>query len=1288
MKAPVDPERPESPPTCSTLDEALEWCVQALERGEEDIESLPSRFPQWEREIEEFLGDWGGMENLVVELSDSLQPESPLDGEEVLPREFGEFELQERIGVGGMGVIYRARQKSLDRLVAIKILRCDPADTSRFRIEAEAAAALSHPNIVAIHEVGITDGKPWLCMQLIDGCNLKQYIRNTLVTPEDAARLTRTIAISVSHAHQRGILHRDLKPANVLLDSSQQPFVTDFGLAKLIEQDADLTESGTILGTPGFMSPEQATGKSRNLTVSTDIYGLGALLYALLTGDAPFQGDSSIEVLRRVIDEPVASPRLRNPAVDRDLATVCLKCLEKSPERRYPSAAALADDLERYLDGQPVLARPVPPSERFVRWCQRNPVIAGLSGAVIVLMFATTFFATFLAWSERNSRLLVEANAKTESGLRKAVTSSLELEKQATRNALRTQVNLLNSNAIWQAKNNNVGEALLWFTEAAALSADKPETVKQQLIHFETWLNQHPIPVAAMLMPNQYNDIEALDEIQFNRQHRALMYRSRNTILVWDYGQDSHWHLNDVVPNLTYAIWAADGSSIFAGCRDGQIFEVDPVLHKPVSRIQCEGAINRLVWLGRPNQLGVAAGNLLSVYDVASEALAGTTIQLPGTIVDLSFNKEKSRLVCTDSSRRATVLAVDDGKLRELFHRRTSYYSVLDGRRSFMPRFIKEGLALLVRVAENQIEAFDSETGEPLGPIPFTSPVYSHSVSDDGELALSGGFNEAQLIRFGNPAARTSGAGAALEVAHRDGVSHDNRVSAVSIGAGGLFATGGWNNEVRLWRSREPRSRMNLTFDLPERVVPWAILAHQNRVRRIEFTPDAQHLVTIQMDGLIRVWRIPDFQPIGRPLTVQPGGTFVKPVDETRWMTSGISQWSGHMESVSLYAYADVAFSSSHTDRSDQGEGHLLDAACSPDGSRLVTLQASTSRSASTISATDGSAGSVRFWTLPAREPIGQPIPMPSEPRGVVFRPDGQQVAVCTARMEILLIDSKTREIDATLRTYGDRTGRVSRLNLFPQNPINEQVIFTPDGKLLIAWSTRHRGLGVWDVAGGQLKFPRVHVDDAPLAAVSLSPDGRHLAMAGGQSMDVTILNLESGELDKEAISHPSFVHSVQFSPDGNLLLSGCRDGHARLIDWRSKELLMDQLSHDADIVAAVFTPDSKFLLTLGLDDQLRIWHAAQGELAARPIGVPTGSSQLLVSKDSRHVIVAGGHVLNVDLGPLHGQPGISLSAARQVSELLANKTIVEGNPRSISAEEWMRRWRAYSGQPADADEH
>ncbi len=306
-----------------------------------------------------------------------------------LIRYFGDYEIQAEIGRGGMGVVYKARQISLNRLVALKMLRsvalASDEEVRRFRNEAEAVARLDHPHIVPVYEVGEHDGRHYFTMKLIAGPSLHESLRPFGADPKAAARLVADVAEAVHHAHQRGILHRDLKPSNILLDELGRPHVTDFGLAKRVGGGEGLTVSGVVLGTPAYMAPEQAGGHKRLVTTLSDVYGLGAVLYALLTGAAPFGGETALETLDLVRTQPPVPPSRVNPKVPLDLETICLKCLEKDPARRYASAQALADDLSRYLAGDPILARPVRMWERVVMWARRSPAIAGLLGLVALV---------------------------------------------------------------------------------------------------------------------------------------------------------------------------------------------------------------------------------------------------------------------------------------------------------------------------------------------------------------------------------------------------------------------------------------------------------------------------------------------------------------------------------------------------------------------------------------------------------------------------------------------------------------------------------------------------------------------------------------------------------------------------------------------------------------------------------------------------------------------------------------------------------------------------------------
>lgn len=342
----------------------------------------------------------------------------------------GDYELLEEIARGGMGVVYKARQKSLDRIVAVKMIRdsalARPADVARFQSEAAAAAGLRHPNIVAIHEVGQHEGRHFFSMDYIEGASLATHARDNPFSPVAAATMVQTIACAVQAAHDQGILHRDLKPSNVLIDAHGQPHVTDFGLAKRLEVDSQLTGSEQVLGTPAYMPPEQARGDRRQIGFASDVYSLGAILYELLTGRPPFRGDSPMATIRQVLESEPVSPRRLNPAVPSDLETICLKCLEKEPARRYASAQALADDLRRLLVGEPIRALRITAIGRSVKWARRRPAIAALLAAVLLVAVVGV---SGILWQWRQA-----VAARDQLGQALAVKSRLLTETEAAKN--------------------------------------------------------------------------------------------------------------------------------------------------------------------------------------------------------------------------------------------------------------------------------------------------------------------------------------------------------------------------------------------------------------------------------------------------------------------------------------------------------------------------------------------------------------------------------------------------------------------------------------------------------------------------------------------------------------------------------------------------------------------------------------------------------------------------------------------------------------------------------------
>ena len=346
--------------------------------------------------------------------------------------ELGDYELLEEIGRGGQGVVFRARQKSLNRTVALKVISlgqwASKAHLKRFRLEAEAAARLEHPGIVPIYEVGERGGSCYFSMKFVEGGQLDEVLKREPMSSRRAAELFVKIARTVQFAHEHGILHRDIKPGNILLDKHGEPYLTDFGLARLIEQESTVTNSFDVFGTPSYMPPEQAAGQAKELTPAADVYSLGAVFYQMLTGERPFAGSTTYETIRLVLENEPRNPRLRNPKVDVDLATICLKCLEKDPSRRYATAGALADDAQRWLRHQPITARRAGAFIRGKKWVRRNPSIAVMAA----LLLAVAAPLGVMIWNGESQRSRASNPAVPEKSIAVLPFSNLSKEQENT----------------------------------------------------------------------------------------------------------------------------------------------------------------------------------------------------------------------------------------------------------------------------------------------------------------------------------------------------------------------------------------------------------------------------------------------------------------------------------------------------------------------------------------------------------------------------------------------------------------------------------------------------------------------------------------------------------------------------------------------------------------------------------------------------------------------------------------------------------------------------------------
>jgi tetratricopeptide (TPR) repeat protein/tRNA A-37 threonylcarbamoyl transferase component Bud32 len=401
------------------MDEAVTAYLEEFEAGRAPSrEEWLARYPDLAEPLSAFFAGTDLVRNWTRPLCQAVQGFSP--GKPGAVR-FGDYELLAEIGRGGKGVVYEARQVSLNRTVALKMVRIDQLgdemERRRLRKEAEMTALLDHPRVVTIHDVGECDGQMYFSMKRFPGGSLDGRLDSFTAQPRQAAELVAQVARAVHHAHERGILHRDLKPSNILLDAAGAPYVADFGLARRLDSDSELTKTGDIVGTPNYMAPEQTTGDRRLVTTAADVYGLGGILYALLTGAPPFASNSLFETLAQVREQPPASPDRRNPRVGRDLATICLTCLRKVPSQRYATAESLALDLEAYLHGLPIQARPIGPWERAWKWARRRPGTAGLMASILVLTVTVVVGLSVGLWVVDRER------QRTEQALTRALTA-------------------------------------------------------------------------------------------------------------------------------------------------------------------------------------------------------------------------------------------------------------------------------------------------------------------------------------------------------------------------------------------------------------------------------------------------------------------------------------------------------------------------------------------------------------------------------------------------------------------------------------------------------------------------------------------------------------------------------------------------------------------------------------------------------------------------------------------------------------------------------------------------
>jgi WD40 repeat protein/serine/threonine protein kinase len=1128
----------------------------------------------------------------------------PTAGTSVLPRAFGSYELLEEVARGGMGIVYKARQARANRLVALKVMAAGrfaaPDFVKRFRTEAEAVASLDHPGIVPIYEVGEFEGQPFFSMKFVEGGSLAQRISysKSQLSNREAAELLTKLARAVHYAHQRGILHRDIKPGNVLVDADGEPHLTDFGLAKLVEKDSTITHTMAMLGTPSYMSPEQARGEAKQLTTAADVYGLGSIFYETLTGQPPFAGGTTVETVRQVLEKEPRSPSTVKPGVDRDLETICLKCLEKDPARRYGSAVELAEDLERWQQGEPILARPSSPTERLGKWVKRNKgAFAAIVSFALLLIIGSAISitqavrATRAEHEQSRLRAVAEAARMDETKLRQQAQQSLARLRVAQGNRLFEEGDPLS--------------ALLWFVEALQLEQDDPlrEENERQRIR---WVQRN----APQLTQMMFHGLR-VDALAFSPDSHRIITGGEHDARVWDVKTGKPRFATLPMEGMVRAaqfspdgqrvfamdergtarIWnAADGEPLSPWLRTqgiaGESSNSVRTIYPPLGEFSPDGRMLLTAWLSKTADLwdGTDGKHLLALSHTQA-------------VLHAAFSADSQYVATACGDWLARVWDAHKGELIK---------SIL-GTNGVVTHalFSPDGVKLLTVYQRSNAQLWDWRTGERLGPLMTNGEVIVQaSFSNDGRLIATAG---------SEGVARIWEAGTGRIVAR---LQHQGGVTSLSFSPDGKWlVTGSKDGFARVW---------DLASEKPARLLPQGA-----EVYAAAFSPDGERIAASGSGGALRVWDLAPSQARTRPFSGYDIVWAEFSRDGSNVVTAGrsstgvrvwdaatgakLSPWMPHPhgarfarfspDGTRLLTFAGTAAYIWNATNGQQlvppmeHSKRIADAAWGPDGrcaltagddgvaclwnadtgKELFILRHSDSVQAVAFSedgklmATGSMDETARIWNVSTGQPVSATFPEPGGVRQLRFSPDGKRLATACYRRDAMHANAHLWEVSTgkLLGTMGHRAGL-------------ESIEFSQDGRR-IATGSRDRTSRVWDgFTGDPISPPLLHAHEVYHAA--FTPDGARLATLtiGG---DMRLWSAETGEPITPPIPHlyrndRNESGRLSFSPDGRRLLVATGWHTAWLREFYSEKSSLAELSLLAQVLSgrrldafAVMTP-------------------------------------------------------------------------------------------------------------------
>jgi eukaryotic-like serine/threonine-protein kinase len=1132
------------------LEQILAEYLRSVETGKElDRATLLKQHPDLAADLESFFRNRDSLQRLAAPLQSSYIDTPTLDSSPARPkalgtklRYFGDYEILSEIARGGMGVVYKAKQVNLKRVVALKLILAgqlaNQQELERFHAEAEAAAKLDHPGIVPIFEVGQHEGQHYFSMAFVEGESLAQRINQGVLPPREAVQLLRKVCVAIAYAHVEGVIHRDLKPANILLDRDGQPRVTDFGLAKHVDADrTELTASGQILGTPSYMPPEQAGGDRAKIGPASDIYSLGAILYCLITGRPPFQAATPVDTLLQVLSCEPASPSQLNPGVPRDLETICLKCLEKDAAQRYASALELAEELQCFLDGRPIKARPISAPARAWRWCRRNPALSWTIGiaSFLLIVITSAYISSLIA---KNAQLVNAFSAEQ---------AAKNLAQQHSQTA-ETQKFLAQENA---AKAKTAAELALSEKTRADQEAD---SARRQLY------------VAHMNLAQLAWDEANLGRLQQLLESHIPRYALMKDLRGWE------WHYWNRLAHAEQLSWKAqrlhEDISDLVISPDGKQIAIATTF----SLVCLESATAKSLFTiparkESPNALGVWAFKKLA-YSPNGKWIAATNsggetclcnaatgeiehvFPMEGHVECVAFDAQSERLAVggiTKQHALGDVIIWDiakrqvSGELEKSItlgkaEQKTGIHREMVASVAFSPN----GQRLATASKDKTIKLWNLQTGKEERTLRgHTDRVTSVRFSPNGEQLATGSAD--LTVKLWNP--KTGDVLHTCE-GHRQRVDREG-VNSLAFNADGTqLASAGGDRTIRIWNVATGEEAA-------------VIRGHAANVRSVNYFPDGR-LASAGGDQLVKFWDIPATQEsvplklagVGGERRLQIG--FIPNDNTLTVLDREVKSWQ--LPALTSVSTSPVKIPLVNT------------IACSPNLGRLAASDLKLA---------------IHVWDTELRQELFQLREHSKYINALAFSPDSRWLASSSQDKNVIVWDLSTGNIKTKFKGF--------------ESP-SQILEFSPDGKYLASCTPSRFNL--WNLETLQ-KMPLESHASIPwttfpeVYSLAFSADGQMLATGHGDHL-IRIVSLPLGREIHQLTGHVGPIAALAFTPDGKRLASGggLNDQSIKLWDLETEQEVLTLNAHTSPIADLAFSSDGTKLASADIHGTIHLWDA------------------------------------------------------------------------------------------------